>query len=436
MAHWPRLALCIWAALSSCAAAADFPYNAQVIADRAEVRSGPGDHYYAVLRLGRGETVEVYRHDAGEWCAIRPPEQAFSWVSAEFVEPRDDGIGVITGNHVSVRVGTTLDDTRDVIQVRLDRGEEVQIIEARELHSATDLQTWYKIAPPAGEFRWISRKLIENKSAQRTRAGLKRHSHRRSDVLDEAAADDDDDDVVRPAAHEEPTRRKADHDRKHRKQDADDAEVEPGDSPDDAPLPGPVRSYLSHRRPKTDLKEEAADLDLALSAIVAQEIADWDFTTLRRQTDAALERADTAAERGHVRRVLRKLDNFADIQQRYAVATRRADRRDRNDHSPARRGVFDASPLAARGDDHLEPRFDGEGRLTQIETIDPKAPHFALLDASGQVAAYVSPAPGVNLRRYLNQEVGIHGTRSYLADRQARHLTARRIETLGDVRLR
>lgn len=435
MAHWLRLALAIWSALGLCAAAADFPYTAQVIADRAEVRSGPGDHYYAVLQLGRGETVDVYRHDAGEWCAIRPPEQAFSWVSAEFVEPRDDGVGVITGNRVAARVGTTLDDTRDVIQVRLDRGEEVQIIEARELDSGTGLQTWYKIAPPAGEFRWISRKLIESESPQRTRAGSKRRSHRRSEDLDEAAADGDDD-GVRPAAHEEPARRKAGHDRKHRKRDADDAEVEQDDSADDGPLPGPVRSYLSHRRPKADLKEEAADLDLALSAIVAQEIADWDFTTLRRQTDAALERADTAAERGHVRRVARKIDNFSDIQQRYAVATKRADRRDRDDLSPGRRGALESTPFSARGDEHLEQRFDGEGRLTQIETIDPKAPHFALLDASGQVAAYVSPAPGVNLRRYLNQEVGIHGTRSYLADRQARHLTARRIETLGDLRLR
>jgi len=39
-------------------------------------------------------------------------------------------------------------------------------------------------------------------------------------------------------------------------------------------------------------------------------------------------------------------------------------------------------------------------------------------------------------RRCLKPEVGINGTRGYLADRQARTLTARRIETLSDTRLR
>ena len=74
--------------------------------------------------------------------------------------------------------------------------------------------------------------------------------------------------------------------------------------------------------------------------------------------------------------------------------------------------------------------------MTQLSTYDPRVPQFALLNPQGQVAAYVSPAPGVNLRRYLNQEVGINGTLGYLPERQAQHLTAKRIVPVESSQLR
>ena len=51
----------------------------------AYVRSGPGDEYYPTDRLPEGSQVEVYRHDEGGWCAIRPPVSSFSWVSSRHV---------------------------------------------------------------------------------------------------------------------------------------------------------------------------------------------------------------------------------------------------------------------------------------------------------------------------------------------------------------
>lgn len=417
MANLPRRAFMAWVLLCTGARAAEFPYTAYVTAHAVDVRSGPGKNYYPVLKLHRGQAVEVYRHDPGGWYAIRPPEGAFSWIAAEFIEPGEGDLGVVTGDRVAVRVGTEFDDTRDVIQVRLDRGEGVRILEAREFASASDTRTWYKIAPPAGEFRWISgRNLADHDEA-------------------EADPDDAEQSEVRQVAHRELAGHGAARRRKHR-EPADDAEEDEAHSSDEEPLPGPVRSFLLHRRPKTDFKEEAADLDLALSAIVAEETADWDFTILRRQADAALARAETAAERGHIRRVLRKIDNFAEIQQRYAAVMRRSDRDAEQSRLTRRPSSLDSSPFSSPSSGDRASRFDGEGRLTQITTADPHTPQFALVDGSGQVTAYVAPAPGVNLRRYLNEEVGIHGTRGYLADRQARTLTARRIETLGDSRLR
>ena len=54
---------------------------------------------------------------------------------------------------------------RDVIQVRLDRGEKVEILEAKRFNTGPGAQTWYKISPPAGEFRWISGKYVEQRLA-------------------------------------------------------------------------------------------------------------------------------------------------------------------------------------------------------------------------------------------------------------------------------
>ena len=434
MATMPRLAIVAWAILSTSAWATEFPYTAYVASDKVEVRSGPGENYYPVLKLHRGEPVEVYRRDPGGWFAIRPPDEAFSWVSAEFIELGEDEVGVVTGDRVAARVGSTFGDTRDVIQVRMDRGEEVQVLDAREFDSGSGPQTWYKIAPPAGEFRWISGRFVERERSAPARRRPKKHTRRRREDPGDLDQDENTEDEIRPAAHHERASDTAARKRTHRAPDDDTTEDD--DASDDNLLPGPARSRLAHRQPKADLREEAADLDVALSEIVAEETSEWDFTLLRRQADAARARAETARERGHVRRVLRKIDNFADIQRRYVAVMRHTEMSDRSDRRSGRPGSSDSSPFSSSADRDLAARFDGQGRLTQITTADPRAPQFALVDASGQVASYVSPAPGVNLRRFLNQEVGIHGTRGYLADRQARHLTARRIETLGDNRLR
>ncbi len=440
----PRSALVVWAVLCSCGWAAEFPYTAHIASHQADVLSGPGENYYRVLKLKRGQVVEVYRHDPDGWYAIRPPEDSFSWVSAEFIEPVEGNLGIVTGDQVAARVGTRFGDTRDVIQVRLDRGEQVQLLEAREFDSGAGPQTWYQIAPPAGEFRWISQQDIDRAPARAKRSPTAAEDHRRSarhspwhdDADDEDGAEDDEhnrvdaDDLPETGRRRRSKTRTARHDERDADRDHDDEET-----PAEELSPGRVRSRLAHRTPRADLREEAVDLDLALSAMVAEDTSDWDFTILRRQADAALARAESGLERGRIRRVLRKIDNFADIQQRYAAVMRQSDR-DEGSRLSRRLNSSDAAPFSSQAGTDRASHFDGQGRLTQITTLDPNAPQFALLDAAGQVAAYVSPAPGVNLRRYLNQEVGINGTRGYLADRQARTLTARRIETLSDTRLR
>ena len=69
----------------------------------------------------------------------------------------------MTAERVAARVGSRLNNTRDVIQVRLHKGEAVEVIEPPHNGPPGDNgpSAWYKIAPPAGEFRWVPGRYVD-----------------------------------------------------------------------------------------------------------------------------------------------------------------------------------------------------------------------------------------------------------------------------------
>jgi hypothetical protein len=128
-----------------------FPYVAYVIEADTYVRSGPSGEHYPTGQLPAGFAVEVYRHDGDGWCAVRPPEGSFSLAPAHQVRILDSRTAEVTASGVVARVGSRLGDQRNAVQVLLERGEAVQLVE-----QPTPGEPWVKIAPPAGEFRWIA----------------------------------------------------------------------------------------------------------------------------------------------------------------------------------------------------------------------------------------------------------------------------------------
>lgn len=426
----------------------EFPYTAFVAADEVNVRSGPGENYYPVLKLERGAKVEVYRHDPGGWYAIRPPEGSFSWVAAELIKPGDRNIGVVNDDRVVARVGSLFSDVRDVIQIRLDRGEEIQILEAKRFNNGPAAQTWYKIAPPAGEFRWIAGKFVDReprvavprergpsnnlllaKMAKASQAPDAEADPQGRDYDAEAEESDDPQpirrrDAPRSFARSDWTRR--------------EARVDESEGPDDAASVEPRQvtrrnppAVTAKRTSPADLSAQLDEMDLELSAIVADEPQTWDFRDLHTRAENALADCETAVERGKARVLLGKLARFEDIRQRYmAVVDTRAntDRRNRElASSPAMRA---GRPFSD------DPRYDGVGKLAQVVTSKVGTPRYALLDESGEIVYYVTPAPGVNLRNYLGRQVGVVGTLGFLPEQQRQHVTARHIVPVGDTLVR
>ncbi len=456
-------------ALSSLPAIADeFPYTAYVVADDVYVRSGPGRSYYPTQKLHEGDTVEIYRHDPGGWYAIRPPQESFSWVSGRHLKPTAEGMGVVTDDAVVARVGSVFSNVRDVIQVRLNLNEPVAILGQHD----TGSQTWYKIAAPAGEFRWISSTYLDreppldgvSRPRRRPATPLSQSDaeaaaegeageaavylpEQEAVVLDEPleatepaefatdertrpiqnrlirqieaeqAAYDEQDEAARPVAHEEPDRREVVY--LAREESRRDLRVERDVA---------VRATRTSRSPRSAAAAPASfetaveALELELASMVAEEPTLWVFGELKREATALLADATTAVERGAVRRVQHQIARLEDIQQRYQQIGAVMDETDR------RNAALDArAGSSLLGDD-----LDGRGMLRPVVSRRSDAPRYALVDDRGEVLHFLTPGPGINLQAYLGQYIGVIGTRGYMPELKKPHVMVRTIYPLGE----
>jgi SH3-like domain-containing protein len=388
---------CLLLLASAATAEPTFPYKATVVSDDVYVRSGPGQDYYPTDKLKRGQQVEVYRHEPGGWCRIRPVEGSFTWVSGRFLKPTRHNLAVVTDEGVAARVGSRFSDARDMIQVKLHKDEVVEIIEAPR-EGARGAGQWYKIAPPAGEFRWVSSKYLD---ADYPRDGLRRHS-----------AEADDDRSAGPPHH------------RH-------------DVPESAGESFLARSARSRELSPQDFQAELQRLDLDLTGMILDDPANWSFDELRDRTNALMDQSRTAVERGRVRQLADKIARFEDVKRRQDEVLAMRERTDRSERLYARllpHEGGDADKTSAASD--IDDRFDGVGRLTQVTAQKIGAPRYALVDKSGNVRCYVTPAPGVRLSRYVDREVGVTGSRGYMLDERSSHIMARHVTPLDGPMLR
>ena len=380
------LLLSICSLVRDSALADEFPYRAAIKTADTQVRSGPGKNFYATDKLDEGATVEVYRHDPGGWAAIRPPDGSFSWVKARYLQQNETCPCVATVNSQGVvaRVGSSVTEARDVIQVHLDHGEAVELVDGDEAKPGS----WRKIAPPSGEFRWVPMDAIERSSEPALLADSEGDHH---------------------PFHQEP---------KDFQRAGFDEEADPTLTPplDDSP---PRRRRLSHAA----LQQEIVDIDLELSTRAAEDVTTWQFDDLHERAERALEGAPTALDRAAVREVMAKLDRFDKIFDGHADVQLAQSRVPRAEQLASEQAD---TPFAAIDGS----RFDGVGRLAQVVSKQPNSPKYALVDPAGKVQYYLNPAPGVNLRPFLNKEVGVNGTRSAIAAKKRQVLSAQRITEL------
>ncbi len=374
----PFVVLSICAALAGTAAAEQpFPYTAYVTADEVYVRSGPGENYYVTDKLKVGTAVEVYRHDPGGWYAIRPPKDSFSWVSSRHLCLEGNNLATVTDERVASRVGSRMSDVRDIIQVRLHKGETVEILEPRGRASQSGAPpAWYKIAPPAGEFRWVSGRYVD--------------PDYRTDGVRRTSAD-----TLRGSPGNRSGRWQGDRD-------------------------GPGATSTGGFQRQLD------QIDLELSERIVDDPNFWDLGDLKQRAEALFNQSETASERGRARMLVSKIDRFEDIRRRKQALAAVRPEFARPDPSY----VAPLPPVSGDG------RFDAAGQLIRVPNPKPGGPQYAILDSNGNMKCYVSPAPGVNLRSYVGRQVGVTGIRGYIPDERATHIMARHVSVVDATALR
>jgi len=390
------------------AAGQTFPYKARIIGHEVYVRSGPGEDFYPTGKLREGAEVEVYRHDPGDWLAIRPPKGSFSWVSGRHLKPGRDGLAEVTGDRVAARVGSELSDLRDVIEVRLERGETVEVLGTKQVGTGDAAVTWYKIAPPSGEFRWVHGKYVDPGVSE---GGARR---RASESAEPAAP-------ARRAARAPdppPRRRRADAARFAKPQGGARGGIS-------WPEPGPP----PRRFTAEEFQAELDDITSELSIMLVEEPAVWNCDDLARRAKNLVDQAQTAVQRSNARALANRIAQADNIKQREEGAAVGLSEIGRRSTNLARAGTPAIRPRSA------DDRFDAVGRLTRVQPAKLGGPRYALVDGQGNILAYVSPAPGMNMQYYLGRRIGINGVRGYIADQNAEHLTAKHV-TMLDTRLR
>ena len=136
----------------------DKPKVRSVHANKAIVRSGPAEKYYATSTLLNGAAVDVYMETSDGWSGIRPPAGSHDWIPSNIAYLLPGGKSAeIIEDKSPAWVGSDLTDVSDFMwQMELAKSQLVQVL-GEELQMTEDggKLLWYRIAPPQGEFRWV-----------------------------------------------------------------------------------------------------------------------------------------------------------------------------------------------------------------------------------------------------------------------------------------
>jgi uncharacterized protein YgiM (DUF1202 family) len=408
----------------------EFPRTVIIAQDRTPVRSGPADDHYRTDELKRGTEVEVHQQTSGGWLAIRPLESSFSWVAQRDVEVGDDqGAALVVGSTAVSWIGSNSDEVADHRWlVKLKPGEELTVLgkERRKIIADGKSDLYYKIAPPSGEFRWVHEddvvasvedlqelkkdpevKLADFRVSLRERAKTKA-------ALPEAPE---------PKAVENS---KAEPVEEPKKDDFTGRSGSPTLSRGSSP---PKSERVTKREQKSEpsvlegssIDSRIRELDGRLSLLVSQPVEKWNFTQIRKDAEEIAANSGSTLERARIQVFLDKVADFDGLRSRHATFAP-PDGDSKKPGADKKKGT-----QTAGGDSQVDPRFDGTGWLLPVHSTKRNAPPYALLDDDGNILQFVSPAPGLNLNRYLKKEVGIFGQKQPTDALDKPHLTAHRI---------
>jgi hypothetical protein len=417
-----------------------FPYEAVVQGDDVYVRSGPGQSYYATLKLELGDRLTVHRHDPGGWYMIAPPPGSFSLIDASLVQKTSETEGIVQVPPIDngqpgraiVRIGSEFGDDHDFYGRELSSGDTVEIIGEKTIETERGSVLMYQIQPPALEYRWVKGDYIV------PAAGAVREQH-------------DQDPFAVPAAQKQQIVAEA--------EPAFTLDAEPviDEAPDETPTGGAMA-------------EQIAAVDRQFQEMLALDPEEWQLDSFEQAYQTLLDSAE-GADAVIIQQRLSTIQSRRTVQQQYleflelTEATTQRDQQlqamqnGRSTTAPTAYPRPTPAPGSARQpqptpasssqpaagptlgpiepipDEELPeqnapgvaPRFDGAGIIRRNNNQFGFAPQYVLVAPDGRFLAYLDQSQNVNLAPYVGQAMGITGQRGFDPRLNADRIAVRRL---------
>ncbi len=190
-------------------------------------------------------------------------------------------------------------------------------------------------------------------------------------------------------------------------------------------------------------------LEMRLTQEMLKQPAEWNLFPLAAELESIRGTSLTAPDQDQINRLMDRIRQCREIQAGYR-ATGQGGPADlqglQNRGMVANPAIPMAAPATAmqmtapgmsnspQGDGMLY-NYDAHGYLNELVRDGGLAPKtYVLQDETGKVTHHIAALPGVNLRPYLNQRVGIIGNRGFHQQLQLNHVTAERVIALDTLR--
>lgn len=471
------------------ALAETFPYTATVTSLNVAARSGPSFGTYPTERLLKHTQVEVQRTEGAGWAAIHPTREAFNWLPASAVKlSTDRKAGEIVVDRAPAYIGSNVRKIDEhVSQSDLKKGDTVRVLaEKSSSRGAGKPELWLKIAPPAGEVRWVQTKHLSTDSpellaASETQERLAREErYRRENAIDPPgllanllkAPEKDDARPDTEVARAQFLRRGRAPLLRRKPREAADPVAEEGLSSVEIDNGQPSEAVGSDSADEASPRvpsDKQSRVSLDPEGLTAAE-PERELPTLAPPVKAAPPPVSPApstppidSEEFKQRLTRLHVDLTAMVAEdssKWSLTPlrRRAEELVKLGPSPLERGkarllldriaefaatlppgheelsrespVAIAATATAEKKPNFVTQYDAVGYLMPIVGARPGTPQYQLTDKDGRSLSLVSAQPGINLNAYVKKQVGLYGQRGYVESLKKHHVLAERVVDL------
>lgn len=325
----------------------------EVTARDVYVRSGPSLNHYEICKLQSGEKVSIVGYD-GDWYEILPPREAFSLISGDYVDTTDNQNGVVNGDNVRVRAGSTLNANKYTVQTLLSRGAKVTIL-------GSNPDGFLRIKPPPGATLWINKQFVKSPVA------IAGHVAPRSTASTSGAA-------PVTAAGSRPSEGSPAEQPLVETDSATTSKTIEVAVNNQSPTTGNVASAAESDRPSHEYRRELESLDEAARKELAKELADREWAPLLARYEEIARLADDEVSRVYARH---RVEQLTDLM---AVTTTIRELKSLNESSDEVRRAY----------------LESRNRLPRVTPIDAPVG----MDAQGELRVSALYPPGSLPRRY------------------------------------